>query len=218
MTAMLVAPEDVGGRADGITATLAREEIEEALAADAPLDLLLDVRADDGRVENVKVSWERDDLESLLSRIEYGAIMLSFEPEELRRALDEPDFEGHGIREAVLLTVAAASASAALAAGTASGQLLEAGGGGAASAVAVPGHGEATTAGVLATAAVAHDEAGLVARGIEAPAPADTGSGSSFELPAVDSGTAAAIGGLAGAGLLIVGAGFLARRQRPGAA
>ena len=54
------------------------------------------------------------------------------------RALEHPDFEGHGIREMVLLTVAAASASAALAASTASGQVLDtAGGGGGTSVTAV---------------------------------------------------------------------------------
>ena len=42
--AMLVgSAEDVGGRPDAATVTLEREEIEEALASDAPLDLILAV-------------------------------------------------------------------------------------------------------------------------------------------------------------------------------
>jgi hypothetical protein len=306
MTAMLVAPEDVGGRPDGITAMISRGEIEEALASDAPLDLILDLeRPKEGRVEttDVKVAWQREDLERLLD-LDTDAVMLSFDPAVLERAMDEPDFEGHGIREMVLLTVAAASASAALAASTASGHLVDAGagGGGAVAAVVAPGHDEATTAQAVAATAAVHDEATLAARGIgqtvpgndeatlaqrgidvsvapsvgtgdattardlaapagihdeatlaergigqtipandeatlaqrgiEAPAvhdeaslsargiegPVAVDSGTSFELPSVDPGTAAAIGGLAGAGLVIVAAGFAARRQRPGAA
>ena len=49
------------------------------------------------------------------------------------------------------------------------------------------------------------------ARDLATPATAD--SGTSFDLPSVDTGTAAAIGALAGAGLLIVGAAFAARRR-----
>jgi MYXO-CTERM domain-containing protein len=57
------------------------------------------------------------------------------------------------------------------------------------------GSGEATTARDLAT-------------------PATPASGSSFDLPSIDAGTAAVVGGLAGAGLLILGGAFAARRQR----
>jgi len=75
------------------------------------------------------------------------------------------------------------------------------------------------------------DEATLVARGID-PAiataigsgdattardlatPAAPAAGSSFDLPSIDAGTAAVVGGLAGAGLLILGGAFAARRQR----
>jgi hypothetical protein len=76
-----------------------------------------------------------------------------------------------------------------------------------------------------------NDEATLMARGID-PAiataigsgdattardlatPATPASGSSFDLPSIDAGTAAVVGGLAGAGLLILGGAFAARRQR----
>ena len=368
MTAMLVGtPEDVGGH-PGVTATIPRDEIEEALASDQPLDLILDVtRPKDGGVEttDVTVTWQRSDLESLLAGINADAITLSFDRVGLERAIDEPDFEGQGIREVMLLTVAAASASAAMAVSTAQGQLTDAGGGGGPVPVVVtPGHGEAGTASALApsgldvpiataiaahdtaTGALAapshdeatlaargidvpiataiaaageattardlaapaaihdetslaargvgqgvpgmdeatlaargieavapgghdeatlaargidagtaaathdeatlaargvgvtvpgmdettlaargiepqslpasHDEATLAARGVEVPAVAD--SGSSFELPSVDAGAAAAIGGLAGAGLLIAAAAFAARRNRVGTA
>jgi hypothetical protein len=290
MTAMLVDAPELGGD-PGVTATIGRDEIEEALAADEPLDLILDVaRPANGGIEttDVSVQWQRGDLESLLDRMESDAVLLSFDRAKLERALDDPDFEGHGIREAILLTVAAASASAAVAVSTASGQLMEegAGGGAAVAAVVAPGHGEAGTASMLAvpthdeatlaargvdpaiataitahdeattgrdiagpavhdeTSAVArgigvsipgpdestlaargieqqptpavHDEATLVERGVGTPAPVD--SGTSFELPSVDPGTAAAIGGLAGAGLIIAAAGFAVRRNRPGTA
>jgi hypothetical protein len=289
MTAMLVDAPELG-EDPGVTATIGRDEIEEALAADEPLDLILDVtRAGSGGVETtgVSVQWQRSDLESLLARMDSDAVLLSFDRAKLERALDEPDFEGHGIREAILLTVAAASASAAVAASTASGQLMPADGGGTAVAAAVaPGHGEAGTASMLgapahdeatlaargvdvpiATAIAAHDEATtardvaapaahdeasavargigvsipgpdestlaargieqqatpavhdeatLVERGVGTPAPVD--SGTSFDLPSVDPGTAAAIGGLAGAGLIIAAAGFAVRRNRVGTA
>jgi hypothetical protein len=331
-TAMLVAtPADVGGRPDAATVTLAREEIEEALASDEPLDLILTVDRDSGPPKDVRVSWERSDLETVLAGTDTGGITFSFDRAELYRAIEHPDFEGHGIREMVLITVAAASASAALAASTASAQLMEpgAGGGGAASVAAVqpgdpgtipylshgvgvdqsqfqgdastagtpaePGtipylsqgigvdqsqfqgdaspaihdeatlvargvdpaiatamasHGEAATASELAAVAGIHDEtslaargvdqivpgadeATLTARGIETPAVHDEGtlvtrgiesepvvvdSGTSLELPSVDAGTAAAIGGLAGAGLAIIGAAFVARRRTTPAA
>ena len=42
MTAMLVDAPELGGD-PGVTATIGRDEIEEALAADEPLDLILDV-------------------------------------------------------------------------------------------------------------------------------------------------------------------------------
>jgi hypothetical protein len=76
-----------------------------------------------------------------------------------------------------------------------------------------------------------NDEATLIARGVD-PAiataigsgdattardlatPTAPASGSSFDLPSVDAGTAAVVGGLAGAGLLILGGAFAARRQR----
>ena len=78
--------------------------------------------------------------------------------------------------------------------------------------VSVPGADEATLAARGIQTPAVHDEGTLVTRGIESePVVAD--SGSSLELPSVDPGTAAAIGGLAGASLLIVGAAFAARRR-----
>ena len=267
-TAMLVGTSaDVGERPDAATLTLERDEIEEALASDMPLELILSVKPVASEPQDVRVAWQRSDLEAVLAGAGAGPVTFSFDPAELNRALEHPDFEGHGMREIVLL-VAAASSSAALMASTASGQVMEEGAGGGAVPVAVtPGHGEATTArdvgaagvvvpgheesstaGALAASAAVHDEAGLTARGVgqtipgadeatlvargidpaiataigtgdattardlATPAPAD--SGTAFELPSVDTGTAAVVGGLAGASLLILGGAFAVRRQR----
>ena len=141
-TAMLVGtPEDVGGRPDAATVTVTREEIEEALASNDPLDLILSVKSGESDPQDVRVAWERSDLEKVLAGIDSDAVTFSFDRPELQRALEQPDFEGHGIREMVLLTVAAASASAALATSTASGQLMDGSGveGGTPAAAVQPG-------------------------------------------------------------------------------
>jgi hypothetical protein len=324
--------EDVGGRPDAATITLEREEIEEALASDAPLDLILEVQAGETEPRDVRVTWQRGDLETVLGNVPSGPITFSFDRAELYRALEHPDFEGHGMRE-IVLVVAAAASSAALMASTANAQVMDAGGGGAVGAVmdasgggatgavmdasgggatgavmdasgggatgaamdasgggttgaamdasgggttgaamdasgggttgaamdasggsggagaaVVPGHGEAATAGVVAASSAIHDEAGATARGVgqtipgndeatliargidpaiataigtgdattarDLATPATPASGSSFDLPSIDAGTAAVVGGLAGAGLLILGGAFAARRQR----
>jgi hypothetical protein len=238
-TAMLVGtPEDVGGRPDAATVTLAREEIEEALASDLPLELILTVDRGGGTPQDVRVAWERTDLEKVLAGTDDGGITFSFDRAELDRAL-EADFEGHGIRDMVMITVAAASASAALAA-SAPAQLMEGTGISGETSVAAVQPGDAGTVPYLSQG-VGVDEslfqgeptaqpgdAGTVPylsqgvgvdeslfQGEPTAQPADAGT--SFELPSVDAGTAAAIGGLAGA-TLIIGAAFAVRRQRVGPA
>jgi hypothetical protein len=237
-TAMLVGtPEDVGGRPDAATVTLAREEIEEALASDLPLELILTVDRGGGTPQDVRVAWERTDLEKVLAGTDDGGITFSFDRAELDRAL-EADFEGHGIREMVMLTVAAASASAALAASTASGQIMEATGSTGETSVAAvqpgdPGtipylsHGEGVDQSLFqgeptaqpgdpGTIPYLSHGAGVDQSLFQGEPTAEPGdAGTSFELPSVDAGTAAAIGGLAGA-TLIIGAAFAARRQRVG--
>jgi hypothetical protein len=287
-TAMLVRPEDAGGRPPAATVSVAREEIEEALASDDSPELILEVQLRETERRELHVAWERSDLETVLAGAGPGRIAFSFEPSELYRALEHPDFEGHGFREAILLTVAAASASAAVAASTAQGGLAEGTGVGATIAAVSPGHGEAGTAALVAGATAMHDEAGLTARGIDPaavpvahdemgltargidappvqathdemgltargidapsvqathdemglaargieaqptpvahdeatlvergiqPAPVTVDSGTGLDLPSVDAGTAALVGGLAGAGLLLVGGTFATRRR-----
>ncbi len=325
--AMLVDAGDLEA-ANAVTATIPRDQIERALASDEPTDLFLEVvrPSASGTTEpaTVTVAWERPDLERLLVGTGGEAVTFAFRSDELERAIEEPEFEGHGLRETVLVlavaATAAASASNALAkpvpvggpadnrtevvavhdeAGltargieatqateqptvipyVSQGQGVDAsqfGGtapaaeqptvipylsqgegvdasqfGGTAPAAEQPtvipylSQGEGVDAsqfggtapaaeqptvipyvsqgegvdvsqfgGVAATPAPVHDEAGLTARGIESAPVADSGSG--FELPSVDPGTAAAVGGAAGgAALLIAAAAFAARGRRP---
>jgi hypothetical protein len=114
--ALVSAPEVT----DGLTASVTREEVAEALrAADTPPDLILDVtrfaNGDPAETRNLVVAWERGDLEELLSRSEGDQIVLTFDREAIRQAM-EADVEAHGIREkALVLAVAAMAATGAAA-------------------------------------------------------------------------------------------------------
>ena len=122
-TAMLVGRREmIDARPNGVTAEISRGEIEEALGSDQPLDLILDVlwpvhEGAGSASGTVTVAWDRADLESLLADSESESLTFSFDRDELGRVLDEPEFEGHGLREtALVLTVAAAAAVGASAA------------------------------------------------------------------------------------------------------
>jgi hypothetical protein len=105
--------------AQGVTATVPRSEIEDALASgEGPDDLILDVaRFGDGEgteSRRLAVEWERGDLERLLRQTEGDRIVFAFDRRSLELAFDEPDVEPHGLREkALILTVAAATAAGA---------------------------------------------------------------------------------------------------------
>jgi hypothetical protein len=245
-TAMLLGTRDMlTERADAVTATVPRAEVAEALTSEPPAELVLDVwrAANGGGVEKhkVNVAWKREDLESLLADLEGDAIAFSFDREELERAIDNPDVEGHGLREAaVVLSIAAAAAAGASSASAAVHAQAELSPRGAAVQQAAI-HDETTLAArgiesgpvsaphdetTLAArgiepghVAASHDEATLVARGITPESPVVADSGSGFDLPSVDPGLVAGVaGGLAGAGLLIAAAAFATRRREPGAA
>ena len=103
----------------GFTATISREEVEEALRKDGPVDLLLDVEkvAADGtgrETERIALAWESQDLERLLGAASDDGISLTFDEAELQRLLDE-DVEAHGMREklAVVSVVAGLAAAGA---------------------------------------------------------------------------------------------------------
>jgi hypothetical protein len=171
-TARLVGTRElVGARGDVVGATVPRDEIDEALHSDAPLELILDVllAAEDGDPERreVIVGWEPSDLEAILAETEGDAVTFSFDRGELERLVAGEDFEGHGLRErAMVLTVAAAAALPV--ASSASGMYAESGGGTSAPAAASVAHDEATLAdrGIGVDSTPAHDEATLADRGI----------------------------------------------------
>lgn len=156
-TAMLVGTRDMlDAHPNAVTATISRDEIEEALSSDAT-ELILDVLrpTDGGAVSGtVVVAWDRGDLESLLAAGESDAVTFTFDRDELEQALGDPEFEGHGLREAALIVTVAAVA--AVGASAASGMDYREQG--------------TPTAGVAAAAPAGHDEATLAARGIDTAA------------------------------------------------
>src|SRR5712691_9931083 len=95
----------------GVTATVARSEIEKVLrSGDESLELVIDVTKRDGadvEAHALRFVWEANELGELLRRVEDDAITLVFDETELEQALDQSDVEAHGIREkALVLTVA----------------------------------------------------------------------------------------------------------------
>ncbi|HVD25086.1 MAG TPA: hypothetical protein VNB86_03745 [Gaiellaceae bacterium] len=104
------------GVGEGIATSVSRSEIEEVLASEGePIQLVLDVkRFSDGEgseSHTVAVSWERSDLERVLEEAPGDQVVLTFDGEALRQAV-EGDVEAHGLRElAVTLAVAATAAT-----------------------------------------------------------------------------------------------------------
>ena len=114
--AMLVTAPDVG---EGITTSISRAEIEEVLASEGePIQLVLDVsRFSDGESResrSIAVSWERSDLERVLEEAAGQDVILTFDPEALKQAV-ESDVEAHGIRETALALAVAATAATGMA-------------------------------------------------------------------------------------------------------
>ena len=93
--AVLVSPEDVGGRPQAATVSVEREEIEEALASEESPDLVLEVQLRETERREIHVAWERRDLEGILAGAGPGRVTFAFDPSEIYRALEHPDFEGH---------------------------------------------------------------------------------------------------------------------------
>jgi hypothetical protein len=105
---------------EGLTTSLPRSEIEQALAVeDAPLELVLDLtRFADGEpteTRKVAVAWERTDLERVLQEAQGDRVDFTFDRDTLWQAM-EADVEAHGFREkAITFAVAVTAASGAAA-------------------------------------------------------------------------------------------------------
>jgi hypothetical protein len=130
--AALVPATQVSG---GLTTTIARSSVEEALRADEPPALIVDITrsSDSGEAaetRSVAISWERGELEELLGQASTGEVTLTFDRAALEEAMSS-DVEAHGLKEKVLVLAIAATAAAGTAAG-ASAMPVTAGGGGAA--------------------------------------------------------------------------------------
>jgi hypothetical protein len=101
--------------ASGLSTTLPRRDVERAIKAkNGPPELIIDVtRAGDGETRSVAVQWTKADLEEVLSQSSGDTVTLTFKAEDLQRAFEDPEVEPHGIREALLVTVAAGSLAGA---------------------------------------------------------------------------------------------------------
>jgi hypothetical protein len=118
--ASLVPAANVG---QGLTTSVSRSEIEDALASEeTPIQLVLEItRFSDGgagEMRSVAVSWERTDLEQLLKEAQGDNVVLTFDREALRQAV-ESDVDAHGMREKLLVLAVAATAATGAAASAA---------------------------------------------------------------------------------------------------
>jgi hypothetical protein len=113
--AQLVSSDHAGS----IGTVVTRAELMEAAAGpEFPATLLLDLDrvepAGGGEVTahaSVAVEWDRETLDQLLASLDDQQIELRFDARELARAFDDPEVEGHGLRErAAVLAVAAIAA------------------------------------------------------------------------------------------------------------
>ena len=206
--ATLVDPNQVAG---GLTTTVARDDVEEALRLDDPPELVLDVaRGDEQR--DVTVKWTKGDLEQLLQASSADRIQLTFDRAAIEQAFED-DFEAHGLREKAAILAVAVTAAAGLA-GTANATVMDGGGGG--NIMPVSTHSDPSDGGIIDPATgvkmVVVSDHGLVnpATGVKVVTPASDSSSLTDLAPG-----AAAVGAAA---LLIVGAAFAfggGDRRRP---
>jgi len=122
---------DVG---QGLTTSVSRSEIEGILESEeTPIELVLEITrfsdGEAGEMRSVAVSWERADLEQLLREAQGEKVVLTFDREALRQAV-ESDVDAHGIREKLLVLAVAATAATGAAASAAAepGPFLGSGG------------------------------------------------------------------------------------------
>ena len=120
--ATLVAPT---GLRDGVTTTVSRRDVEEALRLEELPELVLDVARGDER-RDVVVAWTRADLEHLLHDATGDPIQLTFDRAAVEQAFED-DVEAHGLREKAAILAVAVTAAAGMA-GTASAAAMPEGG------------------------------------------------------------------------------------------
>jgi hypothetical protein len=118
--ASLVPAADVG---QGLTTSVSRSEIEDVLASEeTPIQLVLEITrfsdGEAGEMRSVAVSWEKNDLEQLLKEAQGDNVVLTFDREALRQAV-ESDVDAHGMREKLLVLAVAATAATGAAASAA---------------------------------------------------------------------------------------------------
>jgi hypothetical protein len=111
----------------GLSTTISRTAVEEALTLEEPPELVLDVTGPAGE-RSIAVAWKRDDLERLLREATGDSIQLTFDRAALEQAFAEDDVEAHGLKQkAAILAVAVAAAAGV--AGGASAMPMTSGGG-----------------------------------------------------------------------------------------
>jgi hypothetical protein len=173
-----------------LTATLPRADIEAALKDDVGADLFLEI----ARIQNgerndrkIKVAWTKSELEDLLKQASGDQVTLTFDPAEVERMLDDPDFEAHGLRErALVITVAVATAAAG--AGVAHGSVMIDGGGISGSSSAITSIAtDASTSGVPGAVSGIATDASTAGAATDASGPAD-GWTSAVQSPVPDGG------------------------------
>ncbi len=124
--ARLVDPAASGAFARGLTTLVPRSEIEQAIEfGEYPAPLVLDIARIGERDDEVTahaqvtVDWDEAMLKELLQSTSEAEIRLSFDADELERALEEAEVDAHGIKERVAVLAVAAAAAGAAAGGAA---------------------------------------------------------------------------------------------------
>lgn len=111
--ASMVSESDLHG---GLSTTISRSAVEEALRLEEPPELVLDVTGPAGE-RSVAVSWKRDDLERLLREATGDSIQLTFDRAALEQAFAEDDVEAHGLKQKAAILAVAVAAAAGVAGG-----------------------------------------------------------------------------------------------------
>ena len=110
--ASMVSESDLHG---GLSTTISRSAVEEALRLEEPPELVLDVTGPAGE-RSIAVSWKRDDLERLLHEATGDSIQLTFDRAALEQAFAD-DVEAHGLKQKAAILAVAVAAAAGVAGG-----------------------------------------------------------------------------------------------------